>query len=54
MRYCPNCGKEVDVRQENDYGLVCDYCHDNFWGSQTLPEEYQLLGLKTLKELRSQ
>ena len=49
--YCPNCGYEMTGKKDTQYGVVCPKCHNDFWISETLPENYKKLGLQTINNL---
>ena len=52
-RYCGHCGYDVTKEKEDEYGIVCPQCHNDFWASECLPEGYHKKGLYTLNELRA-
>ena len=40
-RYCSYCGTEVFQKDETEIGIICPHCHNDFWWSETLPENWK-------------
>lgn len=43
-RYCGWCGTEVFEKDETEFGIICPHCHNDFWWSETLPEDWKEQG----------
>ena len=37
--YCPHCGNIVDQKDEGEYGIICEVCHNDFWFSECLQDK---------------
>lgn len=37
--YCPHCGEDVTNTEETEYGIFCPKCKNDFWRSETIPED---------------
>lgn len=50
-RYCPYCGNEVFLESETEYGIICENCHNDFYFSETLPDNWKEGGYILINEV---